>query len=148
MGFRQVTPQAEVNKYLEEQIQKRVQVIINTLNRVGMECVKIARDTTKENTFTDQTGNLRSSIGYAVLIDGKIEQISSFSKVKKGAEGKKTGINLINDLASKYSRGIVLVVVAGMNYASYVETKRDVLKSSELKAKETLPKILAKLGFK
>ncbi len=148
MGIRQVTPPHEVNRYLEDEIKRRVQVIINTLNRVGMQCVKVARDISKPNTFLDQTGNLRSSIGYAVLIDGKIDKMSSFGPVKNGTEGKKTGVNLINELAQKYSRGIVLVVVAGMNYASYVETKRDVLKSSELKAKVLLPQMLKKLGLK
>ncbi len=147
MGFRQVTPQSKVNNYLDRQIQKRIQVIINIFNWVGMQCVKIARDATKLNTFKDQTGNLRSSIGYAILIDGKIYK-TDFKQVKEGAEGKKTGLNLINELARKHSRGIVLIVVAGMNYASYVETKRDVLTSSELQAKVLLPKMLKQLGLK
>ncbi len=152
MGFKQITPQSEVNKYLDNEIQKRVRQTIETLAFVGNECVKIARDTSKSKTFTDQTGNLRSSIGYAIVIDGRVLNTSDFENVegkkKRGGKGKPNGLNFVNELAQKHSKGIVLLVVAGMNYASYVETTRDVLKSAEINAKVLLSRLLKELGIR
>lgn len=52
-------------------------------------------------------------------------------------------------LISENSKGIVLIVVAGMNYARYVEKMGlNVLDSSEMLAKKLVPIMLNDLGFK
>lgn len=144
MGMRQITPQKEVNAYLEAEIEKREKVVINVLNRVGMECVNEARN---NGSYLDQTGNLRSSIGYAILKDGMIYKKSDFTQVKQGGEGRKSGSQFIQEIASEFRSGLVLIVVAGMEYAAYVETKRNVLSSSELLASRLVPLLLGQLGF-
>ena len=98
--------------------------------------------------YKDQTGNLRSSLGYVVAVDGRVADISSFEVVKKGQEGAKTGADYARKLARKYPKGIVLIVCAGMNYAAYVNSKRDVADSAELLADRLVPKMLKQLGLK
>lgn len=144
MPIRQKTPQSQVNQYLENQLKQRERVFINVLERIGQECIIEARN---NGNYTDQTGNLRSSIGYAIFNNGKIISSSSFESIKNGKEGQKQGRDLVKSLVSEFNQNIVLVVVAGMNYAAYVETKRNVISSSELLAKQQAKIILEKLGF-
>lgn len=145
MGMRQITPKKEVVDYLKEQIRLREKVIINVLNRVGLLAISEARN---NGSYIDQTGNLRSSIGYAVLRNGIIVKKSSFTKVKQGQSGKLSGNQFIRELVNQNRTGLVLIVVAGMNYAAYVETKLNVLTSSELLVSRIVPSLLAQLGFK
>lgn len=65
-------------KYLLEQQENAIEEAIDILSRIGEECVSEARTNGK---YTDRTGNLRSSIGFAVLRDGKVAKMSSFNKV-------------------------------------------------------------------
>ena len=62
-------------------------------------------------------------------------------------KGKKEGAELLSDLIGRNTQGIVLIVVAGMNYAAYVETNRNVITSAELLAEDLVPKLLRQLGF-
>ena len=88
--------------------------------RAGEEFVKIAR---KKGNYQDHTGNLRSSIGYAIINDGNILN-ENYEQSTEGPD-KQTGMReakrLISELASVYSDGWVLVGVAAMPYAVYVE---------------------------
>ncbi len=103
----------------------------------GNKCITEAKN---NGSYTDQTGNLRNSIGYVVLYDGVVK-----SSVLANQQGKK----LLEELIPKYSKGLVLIVVAGMNYATYVEAKNyNVLTSAELLAEQEVPRMLRKLGFK
>lgn len=144
MGFRQITPKSEVDAYLQDQLIKREKVLIRTLNFVGIQCVNEART---NGDYMDQTGNLRSSIGYAVVKNGVVIHKSRFEQIKSGGEGKKEGLGLISELINSSKSGIVLIVVAGMNYAAYVETSRNVITSSELLAESLVPQLLNQLGF-
>lgn len=119
---------------------------INALKYVGLECVKEAR---KNGKYTDQTGNLRSSIGYAILEDGKPVKKSGFERVKAtAAEAQGQSEALITRLAATYNTGLVLVVVAGMDYAAYVEARGyNVLNSAETLAKTLVPQMLKQLGL-
>lgn len=144
MGINQITPMSDINDYLQEQIEKREQVIINTLNYIGTECVNRAK---QSNRYIDQTGNLRSSIGYVVVKNGTIINGGEFEQIKNGEKGKSQGESFIHEIANS-TKGICLIVVAGMNYASYVEaTGRDVLTSAELLAEIKIPEMLKQLGF-
>jgi hypothetical protein len=90
--------------------------------------------------FSDWTGNLRSSIGYIIYKDGKplIETFPGNDKV---------GVSNGKDVASKAKipkKGFCLVVVAGMNYAHYVEAKNyDVITGSSYEAEKLLKQSLA-----
>lgn len=126
----------------------RVQdMIIRTLSYLGERCVIEARDRSQEESWFDQSGNLRSSIGYVISHNGRILAYSDFAQVKQGSEGPKEGKVLAQEIAKKYTSGYALVVVAGMNYAEYVEAmdNKNVLASAELFARAELPKMMAKL---
>ncbi len=118
--------------------------LIESLTRVGEEAVKLAKMIPPERGFKDRTGNLRSSIGYVVLVDGKPVNVD-FAAVKGGHAGVNEGQRLALQVGSK-TEGYALVVVAGMNYAVHVESKgRDVLTSAEKFAEKEVAKHLADL---
>ena len=118
--------------------------LIESLTRVGEEAVKLAKMIPPERGFKDRTGNLRSSIGYVVLVAGKPVNVA-FAAVKGGHAGVNEGQRLALQVGSK-TEGYALVVVAGMNYAVHVESKgRDVLTSAEKFAEKEVAKHLADL---
>lgn len=145
MSIRKLTPRGAVNDAIQQRVLRAKQAIYSALMRIGEECVNYART---HGSYIDQTGNLRSSIGYAVLDGGKVISEKGFIQVKEGAEGVKSGKEFLNELYSKNSAGIVLVVVAGMEYAAKVEARSyDVISGSELQAEIMVPRIMKQLGF-
>lgn len=116
------------------------------LNYLGMQCVKRIRDRSGEDSWYDQTGNLRSSIGYAIYSYGLKQIESSFDSVLGGSEGSQKGRKMVEELASRYSDTYALVVVAAMEYADYVEAieSKDVLASTEIYAKREVGRYLEK----
>lgn len=146
MPIRRTSPQGQFKDYLEKRIRFRIAALIQMFNYVGLECVREAR---MKRKYIDRTGNLRSSTGYCVLYNGSVVHQSGFEAVKPTAiEGVKEGQKLLNELMNSHSVGIVLIVVAGMDYACYVEAKGlNVLDTSETKAKKLVKKTLKKLGF-
>ena len=99
---------------------------------VGEEFVNQARNT---RTYIDRTGNLRSSIGYIVALDGEVK----IENLEGTEEGKARERELAQQVLSDDSAGIVLIGVAGMQYASYVEsTGYDVISGSTPKASKIL----------
>jgi len=108
------------------------QRIIWTLAMVGEKFVNDARST---RTYQDQTGNLRSSIGYIIARDGVIIQENIEGKSEGRAQAKETA----NEVLRENSKGFVLIVVAGMEYAAAVESKGyDVITGSVPAAKALL----------
>lgn len=145
MSIRQTTPEAEINAYIEQQIERMIDALIRTLQYVGERCLNAARRT---NSYTDRTGNLRSSLGYVIVVDGKIAYESDFEVVKKGKTGAKNGAKFAKEVARQFPEGVVLIVVAGMKYAAYVSAKGyDVIDSAELLADKLVPQMLGQLGF-
>ncbi len=145
MGITQKTPESEIDKYIEEQVERITNALIYNLQYIGERCLNAARET---NSYKDRTGNLRSSLGYVIVLDGKIKYQSNFEVVMKGSDGARSGIQYAKEVARQFPEDIVLLVVAGMQYASYVSaTGRDVLDSAELLADRLVPQILKQLGF-
>jgi len=139
--FTQADIKARMNKFVQV-IEKRQ---IQRLQYLGEMCVKKAREIPAEVGFMDQTGNLRSSIGYMVFKDG-VAVHEGYTVTKTGGEGRIKGETLAKKVGARYTQGVSLVVTAGMDYAIYVEAKgRDVLTSAELFAKQELPKMLNEL---
>lgn len=147
MAIKLNTPIAQINAQIKEMTERQEQVLLRTLSYVGETCVNEARSYNGK-AYTDQTGNLRSSVGYVIAVDGKVLFSSSFGAVKNGNEGASKGKAYANELVSKYPKGVVLILVAGMKYASYVAGKGyNVLQSAELKAEQLVPKMLSQLGL-
>jgi hypothetical protein len=108
------------------------QRIIWTLAMVGENFVNDARNT---RTYKDQTGNLRSSIGYIIARDGNIIQ----ENVEGKAEGKSQAKKIAEEVLKENNKGFVLIVIAGMEYAAAVESKGyDVITGSVPAAKALL----------
>ncbi len=116
------------------------------LNYLGMTCIKRIRDRSGSESWYDQTGNLRSSIGYAIYSHGRKEIESTFDSVLSGNEGSQKGRKMVEELASQYSDTYALVVLAAMEYAEFVEAieGKDVLASTEIFAKKESEKYLKK----
>lgn len=147
MPIRQTTPLSEINRQLEEYVERIKTMVVRSLMIAGEQALNAARST---KSYKDQTGNLRSSIGYVVVLDGHIVQMSDFALSDKGSDrltGQQTGQDYIKRLVSKYPSGAALIMVAGMNYAVYVQRRFDVLDSAELKAEEIIPKLLESLNI-
>ncbi len=122
--------------------------ILQSLARLGEESVARIRTRSMSESWIDHTGNLRSSIGYAVFDYGRKVIGSSFDAVAgpagSGTAGSQAGEKYIKTLAAKFSETYALVVVAGMDYAAYVEAieSKDVLASTEIWAKAKVDKYL------
>ena len=147
MGIRMTTKLSEVHDMLMREAERVERLTIRALSKLGEQCVTKIRDRAGDKSWYDQTGNLRSSVGYVIAHNKNIIQYSSFNQVKQGSEGVKTGKDLAEELAKRYSNNYVLIVVAGMNYAEFVEAmdNKDVLASTELWAREQVPLMLEKL---
>lgn len=147
MGIRMTTKLSEVHDMLMREAERVERLTIRALSELGEECVNRVRDRSGDESWYDHTGNLRSSVGYVIAHNKNIIQYSTFNQVKQGSEGVKTGKDLAKELAKRYSNNYVLIVVAGMNYAEFVEAmdNKDVLASTELWAKEQVPLMLEKL---
>jgi hypothetical protein len=145
MAIKRITPEKQIMRYMDGEISAREQVIIRRLQYVGEQCVAQARD---HGSYQDQTGNLRSSVGYVIVRNGVILSGSNFDTVRGGSQGQSEGRKFVQEIAAKFNKGIALIVVAGMEYAGYVEAKGyDVLTSSEMLAQREVPRLLSKLGF-
>jgi hypothetical protein len=97
--------------------------------------VQFVADAKANGQYMNDTGNLRSSIGYIVSKGRKIIS-SGFNTVQGGNVGKTKGFFLAKSmLKDNKERALRLIVVAGMEYASILESKgRDVLTGSSSKA--------------
>lgn len=146
MPIRQITPKSKIDAYIEERMNRLKRAIIYNLCVVGE---KVRNEALDNGSYTDRTKNLRSSVGYVVVVDGQVYKMSAFGKPDGNNDGRSTGMSYARSLAGKFPKGIVLIVVAGMRYASYVSAKGyNVLDSSELLADQLVPKMLKQLGFK
>lgn len=125
--------------------------LIYRLSYIGEEAVTIARE---RGSYGDVTGNLRSSIGYVVLKDGKVvvggKSVRYPTKKGNGELGVKAAKELLQKLQAKHASGLVLIVCAAMKYAVYVEAvhHKDVLTSAKLIAESLAKELCNQLGIK
>ena len=145
MPIKMTTTNAEIEKYLQGELAKRRQAVIRNLRYLGERCINEARDS---GSYSDRTGNLRTSIGYVVVSDGK--PIGAPVLAGGSPEGEAQSRKTIEQVVSETTgQGLVLIVVAGMHYAKYVESRGyNVLTSAQLLAEEQVPVILNKLRLK
>lgn len=126
-----LTPQftsTDVKAAIEKKLKAYHRAMLSRLMQAGEKFVALARNT---NTYMDQTGNLRSSIGYIIVKDG-VEVVRDFAVTGKGADGA-AGVAKGESEAMKHlpAKGYCLIGVAGMEYAAAVEAKgKDVITGS------------------
>ena len=124
--------QGSINRKVDRFVVNIEQRIIWALAMAGESFVNDARNT---KTYQDQTGNLRSSIGYIIARDGIIIQ----ENVEGKPEGKAKAKDVAREVLRENTKGFILIVVAGMNYAAAVESKGyDVITGSIPAAKALL----------
>lgn len=121
--------------------QKRLEAAtIYLLKYLGESLVKYAKD---QHNYTDQSGNLTNSIGYVVV--QKATPVH-FGGLNQPGEGADAGLKLAMKIAAQTPNSFSLIIVAGMNYAAYVEAKGyNVILPAELKAKTDFPAAMNKL---
>lgn len=146
MPITPITPSRQIDRAVDNYVANVRRAILYKMQYVGERCIVEARTTAN---FTDRTGNLRSSIGYVVVMDGKVQHKGRFEVVKQGSEGAAEGDKFISKVVAEFPKDIVLVVAAGMKYAAYVAAKGfNVTDSAELLAHKLVPQILTQLGLK
>lgn len=139
----------QIKKYLDERKRRIDAAIMLNLQRVGEEFVKNSRD---NNTYKDRTGNLRSSIGYVIIRNGR--QIEQNFETKKGPngngkDGQRNAKKIVRQAVKKYPKGFVLIGVAGMNYAAAVEARGfDVISLGSIQAETDLKAAMKRLKEK
>lgn len=140
MGVKANFNMQNIRKKLDEAKTKKENDIIRVLSFLGEKCVNDAR---QAGSYTDRTSNLRNSTGYVVLKDGQ-EVFESFDGDTQ--DGRKNAREVATKVSVDYPDGIVLIVVAGMNYAAYVESKGfNVLTSTERFAEVESKRMLERL---
>ena len=149
-GFRAVHTKQEVHNAFQAWHLRIHQATVTTLQYIGERCVAQARE---NGSYQDRTGNLRNSIGYVVVAHGSIisqnfaERVNG--KVASEVNGMQEGIKVAEQLAASVGRGYARIVVAGMHYALYVESRNyDVLDSAERLAEQIVPDMLRQLKSK
>jgi len=126
---------------IDKQTDTNIDMLIDRMFYIGEACVNTARES---GSYNNITGNLRSSIGYVVLHDGEVVSFGkseAYSGAKgDGEEGVSASKAFLERLVLEEHTGITLIVVAGMNYAIYVEAihNKDVLTSAKLTAERLL----------
>lgn len=88
MPITKLTPDSMVSQTMQDGLLRLEQAMVYNLCYVGEQCLNAARST---NSYKDQTGNLRSSLGYIVVSNGKVVTMSSFATVKGGSAGSANG---------------------------------------------------------
>ena len=110
------------------------------LQYLGEELAKYAKE---RHNYQDQTGNLTNSIGYAVVRQGKI---LTYSGENQPGEGAAEGLKVAQQMAATLPNSFSLIIVAGMNYAAYVEAKGyNVILPAQLKAMNDFPATVQRL---
>lgn len=134
----------ENKKQIQDYIRNYSKVVERVLIREMEIIVARLENHAKDNAgYNDITGNLKNSIGGVVLKDGVPVKFSGFGS----GEGAVTGKSYINSLISNYGSGFVILIVAGMEYATYVENKHElnVLKKSELLLPDEIKKMFRRI---
>ena len=120
MPIKCTTPKDLPGRMINEETRRYQQVLFNELAMIGELVINFARSSDRER-YTDQTGNLTSSLRYCIVVDGQIVNMPELGFVLKGYEGREESKRYLEEIASGEKRGMQLIFVAGMPYAAYVE---------------------------
>ena len=119
--------------------------ITDVYRKLGKQFTQRARAKTREDGgFGNITWNLRGSIGYALVKEDRSIEVY-FPPISTGAEGNQTGEDYAREIAllADEGEGVMLILVAGMDYAKLVEaTERDVISVSTLTFEKELKDLL------
>lgn len=129
---------SNLNDRIGDIVRHAEETVPDMLAAVGERFVDVAKST---KTYEDRTGRLTDSIGYGVFKDGTIVRHGGFG----GGEGGDTGLQRCEE-AGADTEGIALVVVAGMDYATYVERKGfSVLDGARMRTDDIVSEIMGRM---
>lgn len=131
------------NRYIKQYEEKFEEALVYQLEYA----VSFLSNHAKDNgEYEDQTSNLRGSIGGVVVKNGKAITYRGFKEGKQGDsdEGVRNGLEFINSKIAEAGSGYGIILVAGMDYSSYVENYHglNVLSKTELLAMTKMNKWL------
>ena len=118
----------DLNNHLDKFIEDAKNQLVEVLKKVGTSAVDRSRANVKTGPFTgggfgNITWNLRGSTGYVIVKDHQIID-RYFPPLPDGDQGTTEGIKYAEEIALLLDDGdIMLIVVAGMEYAYFVEAK-------------------------
>lgn len=136
MGFYAHTTTADFRSIIAKDKAKIEREIVQRMAYAGETAVNYCREL---RTYQDRTGNLRSSIGYAIYKNGTY---LTGRQIAKTAEGGLKGKTKIAEIAAQYSQyDYTIILVAGMHYAAAVEARGlDVLAGGNIRLRNILGK--------
>ena len=141
MGITPKFGNGAVARQIEAFKQRLDKATLYMLNYLGESLASYAKD---RHNYTDRTGNLTNSIGYAVVRNRKI--VTYGGAIQPG-EGASEGLKIATEMANNCQGTFSLLIVAGMNYAAYVEAQGyNVILPAELKAKADFPAAMQRLS--
>lgn len=154
MALKSTSAQADIRKMLDATRRQVREGMVHSLNKLGEESVRIARDNANRN---DATGRLANSIGYLIVADGQViaqefnrslkspsdTTTSQTEQNTKATENEaEAGEQFARTLAAKYPKGYALIVVSGSEYAVQAESmSEDILTSAEIYVSGELRKL-------
>lgn len=122
--FKVKLKQGELNRFKKEVLQEWNDQVQAKLIALFDKALELQWVQFRPEGYNDDTGQLRSSTGYILFLDGKVihEKFELSTYGTDRAPGLKEG----RDYAFKFlrkSKGFGAVFVAGMDYAGYVQAK-------------------------
>lgn len=148
MGIKMTTPMQALNAQVSQSVEAIKFALVYKMEEIGQRVVNEARSYNGKQ-YLDQTNNLRSSIGYIIVVDGQVQSRSDFTPCGNGtqgdgAQGSADGAHYASQLASQIPQGVALIVVAGMDYAEHLHNKGyNVLTSAEILAEQEMKAFIA-----
>jgi len=121
IGFEITTDMKALSVQIEKEIENQT---IKHLSKILHRAIELVRTKMLNTAYQDHTGNLNSSTGFIIYKDGKVVH-KDFRESDIGTDkvtGLKEGLNIaLNEL--RESKGWGVVLVSGMEYASWVESR-------------------------
>lgn len=119
----------DLDRVIEHETQQWFDSLVDDYRQTGIRFVERA---VAKATFNNITWNLRSSIGYLIIWNGDVLE-SYFKDLKDGTEGQEVGRDYALFVAKLIDEGegLSMALVAGEEYAVFVESKgKDVISGS------------------
>jgi len=143
------TTKLDFDQIVQKQLQDIDNLFFQRLIELCDERIAIQRAKVSPEGYNDQTGQLRSSVGYIIYRDGKVLH-ENFELAPYGTD-KAPGLKAGRDLALsqlRITQGWGVVMVAGMEYASWLESNynRTVLSSATFKLEDDIEYILKNIS--
>ncbi len=148
-NMKRITTSRELDEMLEQQFADIDNLFFQRLVELCDERITLQRAKVSPEGYNDQTGQLRSSVGYIIYRDGKIRH-ENFELAPYGTD-KAPGLKAGRERALSQLRiteGWGVVMVAGMEYASWLESNhnRTVLSSATFKLEDDMEYILKNIS--